>query len=239
VKELKKGLRMFTGKQRLLILSAAAAVCIGYTAGCKEKPKPAPDNAQNETASHQTSSPQQQTEPNATVTPTANPQSAPKLTLAEIIARRRGWLPAHTSWYGRQAPDFTVKDISGKSHTLSEYKGKNVILIFWATWCGPCIQEIPHLIELRNTTAENKLAMLAISFSSPRESAEKVKNFVAANPTINYTVISTDRNTMPSPYNFVNAIPSSFFIDPEGRLKLATEGLIPLSQIKAIIEAER
>jgi hypothetical protein len=81
--------------------------------------------------------------------------------------------------------------------------------------------------------------MLAISLSSPRESAEKIKKFVAANPIINYTVISTDRDTMPWPYSLVNAIPSGFFIDSDGRIKMATEGLIPLSQIKAIIEAER
>jgi hypothetical protein len=99
--------------------------------------------------------------------------------------------------------------------------------------------EIPHLVELRNTIGEDKLAMLAISYIDFRNKPETVKKFVAAKPVINYTVTATNINAMPRPYNLIDSIPCSFFIDPEGRVKLATEGLIPLSDTKAIIEAER
>jgi thiol-disulfide isomerase/thioredoxin len=112
------------------------------------------------------------------------------------------------------------------------------MLTFWATWCRPCIAEIPHLIELRNTIGEDKLAMLAISYIGPMNETERVRKLIAANPVINYTVISTDGMSMPRPYNLVTSIPSNFFIDPEGRIKFATEGLIPVSQIKAILEAD-
>ena len=97
----------------------------------------------------------------------------------------------------------------------------------------------PHLIALRNTIGEDKLAMLAISYKStfPPETTEKVKDFVKQTK-INYTVFSTDTGTMPLPFSSISGIPCSFFIDSEGKIKLATEGLLSLGEIKAILQAE-
>ena len=204
----------------LVVLALAAGVLIG----CKKQPQ----SQQVGTESNELTQQKQ----------TSSAESNTKPTLRNIIARAKGWAPVYANWYGKEAPDFTVTDITGKMHRLSEYKGRNVMLIFWATWCGPCISEIPHLIELRETFGEDKLAMLAISYTYS-DPTEKVKKFVAANPIINYTVISTDIAVMPRPYNLINAIPCSFFIDPEGKIKLATSGTIPLRDMKGIIEAER
>jgi peroxiredoxin len=223
------------------VLSAVAI------AGCKEKPQNGGQKTEDKTQIAQDNPPPALRSPQgeagssepATTKPALQPTSNPRPTLNSIIARRRGWGPAYTNWYGKEAPDFTVTDITGKQHKLSDYRGRNVMLIFWATWCRPCIMEIPHLIELRNTIGEDKLAILAISHIEPMSSTETVKKFVALNPVINYTVISTDIMAMPEPYNLVNSIPSSFFIDPQGKIKLATEGVVPLPDIKAIIEAER
>ncbi|MCJ7730655.1 MAG: TlpA family protein disulfide reductase [Sedimentisphaerales bacterium] len=238
---------MANSKAKFIIWLGLAALAAGVLVGCEKKPQPAPANDQNQTTHQQTTVPQHQAEPNPTAKPvagstglaTSQPTNDPKPTLRDIIARRRGWGPAYANWQGKEAPDFTVTDINGRQHTLSEYRGKNVMLTFWATWCRPCIMEIPHLIELRNTIGEDKLAILAISYIGPMNSTERVKKFIAANPVINYTVISTDGMSMPRPYNLVTTIPSSFFIDPQGRIKLATEGLIPLKDTKAIIKAER
>lgn len=123
-------------------------------------------------------------------------------------------------------------DIIGKEHKLSDYRGKNIIIILWATWCLPCLREIPHLIELRETISEDKLAMLAVSDERP----QRVKNFVPK-AKINYTVL-LNQGALPGPYNTIKAIPSSFFIDPQGKIKLATMGLISLDEIKAILQAE-
>jgi len=156
----------------------------------------------------------------------------PKPKLTDVINAARTWGPGFTPWRGKPAPDFTLTDITGKKHKLSDYRGKDVLIIFWATWCPPCRMEIPHLKELRETTSEDDLAMLAISNERP----DLVRSFVEK-AKMNYTVL-TDPGTLPSPYNTVSAIPSSFFIDREGKIKLGTTGLISLDEIKAILQAE-
>jgi peroxiredoxin len=156
--------------------------------------------------------------------------SGPKL--EEIIKAAKTWGPSFQSWYGKPAPDFTLSDINGNKHKLSNYKGKDVLIVLWATWCPPCRMEIPHLIELRNTVSKDDLAILAISNERP----DVVKKFVAQ-AKMNYTIL-LDPGVLPGPYSAVRGIPSSFFIDPEGKIKLGSTGLVSLNEIKAILEAE-
>lgn len=163
-------------------------------------------------------------------TPLATDKPRPKL--SDVISAARTWEPSFTAWRGKPAPDFTLTDITGKKHTLSDYRGKDVIIIFWATWCRPCHMEIPHLKELRQTTSEEDLAMLAVSNERP----DLVKAF-AGQAEMNYTVL-IDPGVLPSPYNTVNAIPSSFIIDRQGTIKLGAMGLISLEEIKAILQGE-
>jgi peroxiredoxin len=162
----------------------------------------------------------------------STPLTTPKVSLSDIIKAAKNWGPSYMPWYGQEAPDFTLTDTNGKAHKLSDYRGRNVLLVFWATWCPPCLMEIPHLIELRKTAGEDYLVMLAISNEEPG----LVKRFVAK-AKINYTIL-IDQGTLPGPYNTITAIPSSFFIDPEGNIKLATAGLLSLKEIRAILEAE-
>lgn len=212
----------------------AVILAIGAILGCKKQPAIGGQNADNI---------EQKTDSNGVKTDNNSPPSSKsaiqKPTLNEIIRLATSWGPAFTEWYGKNAPDFTVIDLKDKKHTLSEYKGKTVMLVFWATWCGPCVAEIPHLIELRKQIGEDKLVILGISYTDQRNTPERVRNFVAANPVINYPVTATNPAMIPKPYNLINSIPCSFFIAPDGKIKLATEGMIPLPQMKAIIEAER
>ena len=152
--------------------------------------------------------------------------------IKDIITAARRWQPAYEPWFGKTAPDFTLTDINGKKHKLSDYHGKDVMITFWATWCPPCLMEIPNLITLRNIISEDKLAMLAIS----REDPDLLKKF-AADRKINYTILH-DLGTMPLPFSLTNAIPCSFFIDADGKIKLAAIGLISLGEIKAILRAK-
>lgn len=157
--------------------------------------------------------------------------SAPSL--QDIVASARTWRAGFESWIGKEAPDLTVEDLAGRTHRLSEYRGRDVLLVFWATWCPACKAEIPHLVELRETFPQEKLAILAISNERP----EHLKHFADANK-VNYSIASSDIGALPEPFSNVSSIPATFFIDSKGLIKLAAEGLVSLEESKAIIEAK-
>ena len=162
----------------------------------------------------------------------------PRPTLNDVIRAARTWQPVYRSWFGRTAPDFTLTDLNGKQHKLSDYRGKNVMLVFWAAWCGPCVMEVPHLTALQNIVGKDDLAILAISYLSPRNTTEMVRRFVRQNDRISYTVFSVSPDSMPEPFDGIVYIPCSFFVQPDGKIKLATTGLLTLADMKAILQAE-
>ncbi len=153
-------------------------------------------------------------------------------TLQDILNARKTWDPILTPWNGKPAPNIKLTDIYGKDHDLSAYSGKNLMVVFWATWCPACNQEIPHLIDLRKSIPEDQLAILAIS----NEPADTLKAFVSARK-INYTVISTQAGLPPSPFNRIDTIPSCFFIDSKGIIRLVARGITSIEEKKAILKA--
>jgi peroxiredoxin len=153
----------------------------------------------------------------------------------ELLAKSHGqWDVAFTSSFGKEAPDLTIEDVGGKTHKLSDYRGRNVMVVFWATWCPACNLEIPHLIELRKTIAKDKLAILAISNEEP----ERLKSFVESKG-INYTVASLGGKTLQEPFANVSAIPTTFFIDPDGKIKFAAMGVVSPADAKTIMNMDR
>jgi peroxiredoxin len=138
--------------------------------------------------------------------------------------------PAFDAWVGRAAPDFALDDLNSQKQKLSEHLGKDVLIVFWATWCPPCRAEIPHLIELRNEISPGKLEILAIS----DEDVVTLKSFAADNK-MNYTILSSYEKNLPSPYNMVRSIPMSFFVDPKGRITKINLGAMNLDEIKAAL----
>jgi thiol-disulfide isomerase/thioredoxin len=178
----------------------------------------------------------------------APPATKPTLTLAQIAARAKTWEPAYEQYVGKPSPEIAARDLGGNPVKLSDYKGRNVLVVFWATWCPPCKEEIPSLIKLRKTMSEDKLAIIAIS--ADRMSDDPVANntmmpeLIAMLKTfskrynINYTVVTMPSH-MDEPFASVNILPTAFFISPEGNMKFIVQGMAPLKDIEAILAAEK
>jgi thiol-disulfide isomerase/thioredoxin len=161
--------------------------------------------------------------------------------LSDIVSSEKSWNPTLEAFAGKPAPDFTVKDITGKDQKLSDLRGKNVMVVIWAPWCGPCRMEIPDLVELRKTIAQDQLAILAVSYISPENTEEMVRQFVQQSTqqgvAINYTVAVVNKDAMPAPFSSAEYIPSTFWIAPDGTIKITTVGAVPLADMKAILKA--
>lgn len=228
-------------KQRCILAAVVGTVivlaAVLIPVGCKKEPAAAPPDTEHQQRGQTPSEGRGEApgEPTRSETPVRVPK---KLSINDVIKYARTWGPVHKSWYGKEAPDFTLTDITGKKHKLSDYRGKDVMIVIWATWCRPCFMEIPHLITLQETIAKDKLAIWAVAYITPMCTTDMVKSVVRQNQKINYTVFSAYERELPRPFNTVEYIPASFFIDPDGKIKVATSGLLRLSDMKAILEAE-
>ncbi len=132
------------------------------------------------------------------------------------------------------APDFVLTDTKGNQIKLSDYRGKVVILDFWATWCPPCRRGIPDLIDLQKTY-KNKLAVIGISLDT--DSKKDVVPFIKEYG-INYKVAYGDNNVVQK-YGNIQSIPTTFIIDQNGKIVNSYIGLQRKetfeNQIKALI----
>ena len=198
---------------------------LGTLTGCKKKAAtPVDPNAAAEAATEQASVDPLEAATSLFREPTAN--------LDNIIKAAKTWQPSFKQWWGKLAPDFALTDIDGNVHKLSSYRGKDVVVVIWTTWCPTCKLEIPHLKELRKMFDQEKLAILSISNESPT----LLKDF-ATKESIPYTVLSGSE-PLPGPFGAVEYIPSSFYIDPEGKFKLAATGLVPTGDAEAIVQTQ-
>jgi len=119
------------------------------------------------------------------------------------------------------APDFALKDADGKVVHLSDYKGKVVILDFWATWCGPCRIEIPWFTDLERNKKDKGFEVLGVSMDD--EGWETVKPFLSE-VGVNYRVVMGNDSTAQA-YGGVDALPTTFLIDRDGKIAAVHVGL--------------
>jgi thiol-disulfide isomerase/thioredoxin len=132
-----------------------------------------------------------------------------------ILAGLLLWTPpagADEPAVGRKAPDFTFTAPDGRTVKLSDYRGKPLALHFWATWCGPCIQELPLIAALASKS--QNLTTLTVNCA---ETDQKVSSFLRARK-LNLNVIM-DRNGQISQLYNIYAIPQTLMIDGEGLIK--------------------
>ena len=119
--------------------------------------------------------------------------------------------PAQGTQVGNLAPDFELQSLDGQSVSLSDLQGKPVLLNFWATWCRPCVSEMPYLQEIHDEWAGKGLALLAVNIG---DSSTKVKEFMQNHNLSLPVLLDTDQDVALE-YN-IRAIPTTFLIDKDG-----------------------
>ena len=136
------------------------------------------------------------------------------------------------------APDFTLTDQYGETHTLSDYQGQTVFLNFWATWCGPCKMEMPDIQALYEEWDENAGDLAVLGVAGPgigREgSAEDIAAFLEENG-YTYPVVMDDTGTLFYQYG-ISAYPTTFMIDPEGNVFGYVQGAVSREIMDDIVE---
>ena len=159
-----------------------------------------------------------------------------------------GWMNSTTNYVSKPAekpveqetvvaPDFTLKDQYGKEHSLSDYKGKVIFLNFWATWCGPCKMELPHIQQVYEEYGYNKEDVVFLGVVSPGQentSAEEIQAFIEENDLSYPSLFDLDGSIF---YQYgVRSFPTTYMIDVDGNVYGAARGSLTIDMIRDIIE---
>jgi peroxiredoxin len=123
---------------------------------------------------------------------------------------------------GNAPPDFTLKDANGRSLGLSDFKGKVILLNFWATWCGPCKTEIPWFIEFETQFQGRGFTVIGVSMD---EDGWKVVNPYVADHKINYPIVLANEEVNEL-YGGIEALPTTLLIGRDGKVAFLHAGLI-------------
>lgn len=130
----------------------------------------------------------------------------------------------------QQAPDFELKDLAGKRVRLSNLAGKTVIINFWATWCGPCLLELPHLDKIGKDLADKGLVVLAISTDGPQTLAQ-VRSLVKREKYA-FNVLLDPEGKVFALLNPRGTNPFTLIVDKAGRIAESHEGYNPGDEAK-------
>ncbi len=130
-------------------------------------------------------------------------------------------------------PEFNLPDLSGRQHNISEWRGKVLVINFWATWCPPCLKEIPDFIALQQQYTSQGLQFIGIAL----EDQEPVAKFIAATK-INYPILLGGDNGITLAQqlgNHIDAVPYTLIVDRQGQIVDRHPGEFSKDQITKII----
>jgi len=122
-------------------------------------------------------------------------------------------------WSGEATPELKLKDVEGRLHDLGEYRGKVVLVNFWATWCEPCRDELPSMMRLRQRFAGRPFEVLAVDAG---EGEARVKEFLQKMPLSFPVLLDTDSAAMRDWK--VRGLPASFVVDATGQIRYSFLG---------------
>ncbi len=145
--------------------------------------------------------------------------------LAPVVLRAGDTFPS------TPAPAWQLKDVDGATVSSDQFKGKVVVLDFWATWCPPCREEIPGYIDLQRKYGKDGLAIVGVSLD--RDGPAVVKRFMAAQK-MNYQVVMGD-DAIVDAFGGVEAIPTTFIIDRSGMIRYRKVGAMPKAEFEDIL----
>ena len=142
------------------------------------------------------------------------------------------WLALSLPCY---AADFSLEDMQGETHRLADYRGKWVLVNFWATWCPPCLNEIPELSSLHNAHKDSDLVVIGIAVDSG--SSSKVADFVQAHG-ISYPIVMGNRRINRQIGEF-EALPTSYLYAPNGKQVSYQTGEVTRETVETYIKNKK
>ena len=122
-------------------------------------------------------------------------------------------------WSGGPAATLSLKDLGGRSVNLADYRGKVVLVNFWATWCAPCIAEMPSMQALRDKIGTTKFDVLAVNY---QEGTPRINDFLKKRP-LTLTIVRDTDGAVRTAWG-VKVFPTSFVVDTEGRIRYSVQG---------------
>ena len=128
------------------------------------------------------------------------------------------------------APDFTVYDLEGNAHKLSDFRGKPILLNFWASWCGPCQMEMPDFQEFYESYGDKVHFLMVNLTDGQQETVESASGFVAEKGYSFPVYYDTDIDA--AMHYGVSAVPVSYFIDAEGRFVAWAQGAMSADMLQ-------
>lgn len=142
-------------------------------------------------------------------------------------------LEADIPIHGKQRPDFSLADIAGRTRHISEWDGQVLAINFWATWCSPCLQEIPELVDLQTRYGAKGLQIIGIALQKPEELTDFIREYK-----MNYPVLAGVDSVIEiaeSYGNTIGALPYTAIIDRTGKIVFVKLGPVTSTEVETVI----